>query len=102
MVYSQPEIMEALPYIFRAFNQNHSMLEEELIIPKRILKTEARDWLEREFSEDKFLQAVKLCNRDRAPGPDGFSAEFNLLNLDIIKKDIVKETKKTSFILPRC
>jgi hypothetical protein len=33
-------------------------------------------WLERPFDEDEFVAVVQGFNRDKAPGPDGFSLAF--------------------------
>ncbi|XP_028121753.1 uncharacterized protein LOC114318966 [Camellia sinensis] len=40
------------------------------------------DWLERPFEEDEIRQAVFECERDKAPGPDGFSmAVFKIVGI---------------------
>ena len=35
-----------------------------------------RDWLERRFEKEEILCVVKELERDKAPGPDGFSMAF--------------------------
>lgn len=50
----------------------------ECIFQKRILKTKVADWLEDLFEDDANLNAIKLCGKDKAPGPDGFTVEFFL------------------------
>lgn len=33
---------------------------------------EENEWLQRQFEEDEFLNCIKSCATDKAPGPDGF------------------------------
>lgn len=54
------------------------MSESDHIFPKRILKKEAVDVLERPFVGEKIIKAINLCGKDKAPDPDGFTAEFFL------------------------
>ena len=35
-----------------------------------------RGWLERRFEKDEILSVVRDMERDKAPGPDGFSIAF--------------------------
>ncbi|KAL9668390.1 hypothetical protein QQ045_002771 [Rhodiola kirilowii] len=42
----------------------------------RVLNSEQRDFLERGISEEEILAALKDCDGNKAPGPDGFNVNF--------------------------
>ena len=53
-----------------------------------LLSTEHFKLLEKPFSEEEIWRAVKCLPSSKAPGPDGFTAEFLRASWDIIKQDI--------------
>jgi hypothetical protein len=53
------------------------------------LVVEEASWLELPFQERKVLEVVKGMNKDKAPGPDGFSMAFFQDCWDAIKTDIM-------------
>jgi hypothetical protein len=53
------------------------------------LVVEEASWLELPFQERKVLEVVKGMNKDKAPGPDGFSMAFFQDCWDVIKTDIM-------------
>ena len=55
----------------------------------QILDHEA-GWLEREFEEKEVRKVVLDMERDKAPGPDGFSIAFFQVCWEIVKEDIMK------------
>lgn len=64
------------------------------IQPKRILKSIVADLLERPFEDEEILDGLELCGKDKASGPDGFTAEFFLSNWECVKADVLKAVKK--------
>ena len=47
-----------------------------------------RDWLERRFEKEEILCVVKELERDKAPGPDGFSMAFYHYCWGVVERDI--------------
>lgn len=69
---------------------------EEFSLPPKLdnlhfdtLDTPSRESLEVEFTEDEIFTALKSCNGDKAPGPDGFNFKFLLSFWTLIKDDVV-------------
>lgn len=75
------------------FNGDHDMQGAYHIHSEIILKARAKDWLQRPFEEEEIFQSLKLCGKDKAPGPDGFTVKFYLNNWECIKQDILKAVK---------
>ncbi|XP_040989014.1 uncharacterized protein LOC121236643 [Juglans microcarpa x Juglans regia] len=48
------------------------------------------EWLEREFEEEEILDVVKGMDKDKAPGPDGFTLTFFQECWDVVRDDILK------------
>lgn len=89
-------------YYHNIFNGEHLMQGCEYIFPKRELKNEVVDWLQRPFEDNEIFLALKLCGREKAPGPKGFSVAFYLDNWEAVKHDAFKAVKnffKTSKML---
>lgn len=84
---------EFVSFFTGIFNKHHVLAESDTILPKRVLKAEARQWLDRDFSEDEIFSAVKLINRDKAPGPDGYTAGFFQDNWELVKRDVLHAVK---------
>lgn len=53
------------------------------------LEVEEASRLELPFEEREVLEVVKGMNRDKAPGPDGFSMTFFQDCWDVIKSDLM-------------
>lgn len=47
-------------------------------------------WLEREFEEEEILDVVNGMDKDKAPGPDGFTLTFFQDCWDVVRDDIMK------------
>jgi hypothetical protein len=56
-------------------------------IPLRIT-VEDDELLTQKISEEKILQAIKILDQDKAPGPDGFSIRFYKHLWSLIKHDL--------------
>ncbi|KAL5539045.1 hypothetical protein UlMin_044773 [Ulmus minor] len=61
----------------------------EEIIWGRIFDERA-EWLERPFEEEEIKKTVFGCDREKCPGPDGFTGGFFQDCWDFLKDDIVK------------
>jgi hypothetical protein len=46
-------------------------------------------WLERDFEEREVFEVVQAMNRDKAPGPDGFSMGFVKSCWEFLKEEIM-------------
>lgn len=53
----------------------------------------ASAWISRPFSDEEIYKALKSCNRDKAPGPDRFSAGFFMDKWNLLKSDVIKAIK---------
>ncbi|XP_059658337.1 uncharacterized protein LOC132304600 [Cornus florida] len=53
------------------------------------ISVEDRDGLERSFMEEEVLEALKSCNSDKAPGPDGFIMSFLLESWEVVRQEIM-------------
>jgi len=60
----------------------------EHIIFKKVLTTEAGNWLTRMITKDEVANTVKRADPDKAPGPDGFSAGFFQKFQSIVHEDV--------------
>ncbi|KAL5569664.1 hypothetical protein UlMin_026239 [Ulmus minor] len=54
------------------------------------ISVERAEWLERPFEEEEIKKAVFGCDREKSPGPDGFTGGFFQDCWDFLKDDIVK------------
>jgi hypothetical protein len=65
-----------------------SLMEERTEdIPQ--LSNEENDLLTADFTEKEVLHAISQMKLNKAPGPDGFPAEFYQKNWDVIKSDLM-------------
>ena len=55
---------------------------------------EEKEWLQRQFEEDEVLETLKLCSRDKAPGPDGFPISFYQSFWEMLKEDILSTLRQ--------
>jgi len=46
-------------------------------------------WLEKTFKECEVFEVMKALNRDKAPGPNGFTMAFFQACWDVLKEDIM-------------
>ncbi|XP_026459803.1 uncharacterized protein LOC113360510 [Papaver somniferum] len=51
-------------------------------------------WLEREMEEEKVLKAIKLCGKNKSPGPDGYNLEFYKACWGVLKSDVMAAIKE--------
>lgn len=65
-------------FYIETFNEKHVMEHFRDIFLKRVLNNELADWLARPFEDNEIVAALKLCGKEKAPRPDGFSAAFYL------------------------
>jgi hypothetical protein len=64
------------------------MMEERIEdIPR--LSNEENDLLTADFTEKEVLDAISQMKLNKAPGPDGFSAEFYQKIWEVIKSDLM-------------
>lgn len=66
------------------FSMRESRIED---IPQ--VSNEENDILTKEFSEEEVKQAIFQMEHNKAPGPDGFPAEFFQVFWEVIKKDLM-------------
>ncbi|KAL5543460.1 hypothetical protein UlMin_007244 [Ulmus minor] len=59
------------------------------------ISVERAEWLERPFEEEEIKKAVFGCDREKSPGPDGFTGDFFQDCWDFLKDDIVKVLEET-------
>lgn len=46
-------------------------------------------WLQRTFEEEEFLESIRMCAKEKAPGPDGLPMiSFETFG-EVLKKDII-------------
>ncbi|XP_059627503.1 uncharacterized protein LOC132270341 [Cornus florida] len=53
------------------------------------ISVEDRDRLERAFTEEEVLTALKSCNGDKAPSLDGFTMSFLLESWEVVRQEIM-------------
>uniref|UniRef100_A0A0V0HBD2 Putative ovule protein n=1 Tax=Solanum chacoense TaxID=4108 RepID=A0A0V0HBD2_SOLCH len=46
-------------------------------------------WLQRPFEEEEILESIRMCAKEKAPGPDGFPMIFFETFWEVLKKDII-------------
>ncbi|XP_028099858.1 uncharacterized protein LOC114299337 [Camellia sinensis] len=61
---------------------------------KKIEDNQAVDSLEREFTKEEMWAAIKECDGNKAPGPDGFNMLFFQKSWKFLKGDIMKFMKE--------
>jgi hypothetical protein len=82
-------ITEFYKKLFGDPDQNgFSMMEEQVgDIPQ--LSAEENEILTADFTEDEVLEAISQMEHNKAPGPDGFPAEFYQTFWEVIKGDLM-------------
>lgn len=83
-------------YYSQTFNKPHTSEGADCIHLKRVLKSEASDWLQRDFDDEEAFGALKLWGRDKALGPDDFTSAFFLDYWEVVKESMLKAIKKIS------
>lgn len=53
------------------------------------LSDASRQLLAADFTENEVLESLKMCNRDKTPGPDGFNIKFLREFCHVIKGDVI-------------
>ncbi|XP_059624654.1 uncharacterized protein LOC132267514 [Cornus florida] len=53
------------------------------------ISSEDKEWLERPFREEEVLEALRSCEGDKAPRPDGFTLAFFQHNWEVVKPDVM-------------
>lgn len=51
---------------------------------------EENEWLQRPFTETEGLQTIQQYDRDKAPGPDGYTLEIYKACWEILKEDLMQ------------
>ncbi|KAG7967737.1 hypothetical protein I3843_08G114300 [Carya illinoinensis] len=49
----------------------------------------SRAWLERPFEEEEVHQVIKKMNKDKAPGPDGFTMAFFQFCWEVVREEVM-------------
>ncbi|GKE01496.1 hypothetical protein Tco_1389479, partial [Tanacetum coccineum] len=90
------------PSVIKAEMVRHYKLlffERNLIRPlfcceqvEKILVDDAAS-LEKEFSKEEIMDAIRSCGGEKAPGPTGFNFKYIRKFLEIIKLDLVRAVK---------
>lgn len=77
------------------------LYEEEFRIRPRLdglsfknINMDSRQNIEAVFTEEEVLAALKCCNGDKAPRPDGFNMNFIPVYWDVIKDDVMNVFKE--------
>ncbi|KAL5575095.1 hypothetical protein UlMin_016794 [Ulmus minor] len=66
----------------------------------RISGKRQAEWLERPFEEEEIKKAVFGCDREKSPGPDGFTGGFFQDCWDFLKDDIKLDAQKVKDFRP--
>jgi hypothetical protein len=82
-------ISEYYKGLFGAPPQNHFTLLKDRIQDIPQLAPKEKDLLSADFTESKVEEAVMQMKKNKAPGPDGFPAEFYQVFWDTIKDDMM-------------
>jgi hypothetical protein len=82
-------ISEYYKGLFGAPPQNHFTLLEDRIDDIPQLSCEEKNVLSADFTEIEVKEAVMQMKKNKAPGPDGFPAEFYQVFWDTIKEDMM-------------
>jgi hypothetical protein len=82
-------ISEYYKGLFGAPPQNHFTLLEERVDDIPQLSSEEKNLLSADFTEIEVEEVVMQMKKNKAPGPDGFPAEFYQVFWDTIKDDMM-------------
>jgi hypothetical protein len=82
-------ISEYYKGLFGAPAQNHFTLLEGRIEDIPQLSSDEKNILSADFTEIEVKEAVMQMKKNKAPGPDGFPAEFYQVFWDTIKEDMM-------------
>ena len=82
-------ISEYYKKLFGAPATNNFSLDENVIQDMPQISQEENDILTQDFSEKEVFEAIKQMEHNKAPGPDGFPAEFYQKFWEIIKADLM-------------
>jgi hypothetical protein len=82
-------ISEYYKGLFGAPPQNHFTLLEDRIDDIPQLSSDEKNLLSADFTEIEVKEAVMQMKKNKAPGPDGFPAEFYQVFWDTIKDDMM-------------
>ena len=82
-------ISEYYKKLFGAPVPNNFTLDENMIQDMPQISQEENEILTQNFSEKGVLEAIQQMEHNKAPGPDGFPAEFYKKFWEIIKSDLM-------------
>lgn len=79
----------------------HNLYTEEFVLRPKLdnLQFDTLDYinkemLETDFTEDEIVAALKSCDGDKAPGPDGFNLKFMQTFWYLLKEDVFNVFKE--------
>ena len=75
--------------LFRAPDDNFVFMDEHMVGDIPQLGTDENEILSAPFTEKEVFEAISQMKNNKAPGPDGFPAEFHKKCCHIIKGDLV-------------
>jgi hypothetical protein len=82
-------IMKYYKDLFGASQENGLTLNESMVEDIPQLTSSEREELMAEFSEKEVREAIFQMKHNKAPGPDGFPAEFHQVLWSLIKDDLM-------------
>jgi hypothetical protein len=82
-------ISEYYKGLFGAPNTNHFDLVENRTEDIPQLSREEKELLSADFTKLEVMEAIMEMKKNKAPGPDGFPAEFYQVFWDTIKEDLM-------------
>ncbi|XVF73335.1 hypothetical protein PTKIN_Ptkin12aG0193100 [Pterospermum kingtungense] len=90
-VYNRPEDIKRLifEHFSSFFSKDEAVQVLDLDCAFRKLRPESARDLEKPFSEEEVWEAVRNCDGNKAPGPDGFNFEFIKNHWEMLKDDIM-------------
>lgn len=61
----------------KLYNESESWRPSFVMTDCPRINQEEQEWMQRPFSEEEVVHILKLCDGDKAPGPDGFLYFFS-------------------------
>jgi hypothetical protein len=87
--YSKDYIMKYYKDLFGASRDSDMTLNESMVEDIPQLTSSQRDELMAKFAEKEVREAIFQMKHNKAPGPDGFPAEFYQVFWSLIKDDLM-------------
>ena len=82
-------ITEYYKKLFGKPDPNYFSLDESVVHDLPQISSEENAILTSNFTEKEVFEAISQIEHNKAPGPDGFPAEFYQKNWDVVKNDLM-------------